>query len=182
MKTLKTIGCTLALAAATASGQTLELPPPPSAASQFDFLVGDWTWTGIWQLPSGEIQGNGTWSGRSALGGYGITDEWRILDGPGGEPIYLGASTRYFNPVANEWQLKFVNAATGEWSDQHAEWRDGEMNVWWSGETAGGQAFEMRVRYYDISRDGFKWQGDRSFDGGDTWIEGWLRMDIVRGR
>ncbi|HEX9887385.1 MAG TPA: hypothetical protein VGA70_12895 [Longimicrobiales bacterium] len=54
------------------------------------------------------------------------------------------------------------------------------MHLWWDGTDAQGRHFAMRVRYYDITTDHFRWQGDRSLDGGETWIEGWLTMEVTR--
>ena len=37
-----------------------------------------------------------------------------------------------------------------------------------------------RIRYYDIRPDRFSWTGDRSTDGGKTWVTEFLRIEARR--
>jgi len=43
-----------------------------------------------------------------------------------------------------------------------------------------GKAFQTRTRYYDITPAAFKYQQDRSSDGGKTWDEGTLKIAAKR--
>src|SRR5437764_1451564 len=62
---------------------------PPTEASQFDFLLGQWELTVMPKVSSlaAAIHGAprllGTWKGWRAMDGYGIEDELRIVDGSG---------------------------------------------------------------------------------------------------
>jgi len=159
------------------SSDTLRTPPPE--ATQFDYLVGDWTFTGVWKLPNGERQGVGTWKARKALDGFGVVDEWRVLDRPGGSTVILGTTYRIYNRAKSHWDMRFLNVFNAKWDEQYAEWRDGEMHLWWTSEDQRG-TFQVRVRYYDISENSFRWRADRSYDGGVTWIENWLTMEVTR--
>lgn len=156
------------------------LPPPPPEASQFDYLLGDWTYTGVWRTPNGERHGVGTWTARKAFDGFGVVDEWRILDAPGGNTVYLGTTSRVYSAAKGHWDMRFISVPGMTWHEQYAEWRDGEMHLWWTGEDQQGRQYQMRVRYYDISEDSFRWRGDRSYDGGRTWVENWLTMEVTR--
>ena len=40
------------------------------------------------------------------------------------------------------------------------------------GKDGQGRAFVDRNVFYDITAESWKWRKDRSFDGGETWIEG----------
>jgi hypothetical protein len=151
---------------------------PPLEASQFDFLIGDWTFAAVWKTPAGSRTGGGTWTARKAFEGYGIADEWRVLRD--GDVAYLGASMRIYDVARGAWHLTFSDVFNGRWEDQFAEFRDGEMHLSWGGWDARGRRYLMRVRYYDISSDHFRWKGDRSYDGGATWIDGWLTMEVTR--
>ncbi len=159
------------------SPETLASPPPE--ATQFDYLVGDWTFTGVWKLPNGERQGVGTWKARKALDGFGVVDEWRVLDRQGGSTVIFGTTYRIYSPAKGHWDMRFLNVFNATWHEQFAEWRDGEMHLWWTGEDQRGK-FQMRVRYYDITENNFRWRADRSYDGGVTWIENWLTMEVTR--
>ncbi len=159
------------------SQETLASPAPE--ATQFDFLVGDWTYTAVWKTPNGERRGVGTWTARKAFDGFGVVDEWRILDAPGGNTTYLGTSARVYSPAKGHWDMRFLNVRNATWHEQFAESRDGEMFLWWTGEDLRGQ-FRMRVRYYDIDENSFRWRADRSYDDGATWIENWLMMEVTR--
>lgn len=153
---------------------------PPPETSQFDFLLGDWTFDAVWHLPNGEQRAAGTWTARKGLDGFAVVDEWRILNRETGAPVYIGASTRTFNPRTDRWEWTFLDVFNARREEQFGEWRDGEMHLWWNGTDANGREYRMRVRYYDITPDSFLWSADRSYDGGATWIRGWLTMRVVR--
>lgn len=40
-----------------------------------------------------------------------------------------------------------------------------------------GRRFVDRNTFYDIGAGSFKWRKDRSFDGGESWIEGVAHID-----
>ena len=157
-------------------------PEPPPETSQYDFLVGQWTFTAVWRLPGGEQRGGGSWTARRGLDGFALIDEWRLTSPESGETTFIGASTRIFNPKTDRWEWTFVDVYNARQEEQYAEWRDGEMHVWWDGVDPADRPYRMRVRYHDIGRDSFRWTGDRSYDGGRTWILGWLTMEVRRTR
>lgn len=164
--------------ARAASPQLPDTTPPPEA-SQFDFLVGDWTFTAHTKNPRLPPRYSGRWTARRALGGFGITDEWRILT-PDGKTAYLGFTARVYDRKTKSWKLQFLNVFAGRWSTQHALFRDGEMHLWWDDEEPDGRPFTVRVRYFDIRPDGFRWEMNRSYDGGATWIDDYLTMETHR--
>ena len=47
-------------------------------------------------------------------------------------------------------------------------------------ELPGGGTFVDRNTFYDIGDEGWKWKKDRSFDGGQTWIEGVVLIEARR--
>jgi len=175
------VGCTIAIVAAPALllGQANGLPNPPPQSSQFDYLLGDWTFSAVWRTPNGERSGGGTWKAHKAFDGFGIVDEWRVIDSSSGITTYLGATVRIYSPGKRRWEMRYLNAFAGTWHEQYAEWRDAEMHLWWSGTDQLGE-FQMRVVYYDITQDSFRWKADRSYDGGVTWIDNWLTMEVTR--
>ena len=38
----------------------------------------------------------------------------------------------------------------------------------------------MRIRYFNIQADRFSWAGDRSTDGGKTWVKNSLQIEARR--
>lgn len=52
----------------------------------------------------------------------------------------------------------------------------------------GGEGTDPRGTYvdrnvfYDISADGFRWRKDRSYDGGESWVEGIGFIEATRAQ
>lgn len=161
--------------------RTLPDATPPAEASQFDYLIGDWTFVAQSKSPNTPPTYEGRWTARRAFDGFGIVDEWRVLT-PDGATAYLGFTARVFDRESMTWKLQFLNVRAGRWSTQHAVFRDGEMHLWWEEQDADGRPFTARVRYFDIQPDSFRWEMDRSYDGGASWIEDFLTMTVRRGQ
>jgi hypothetical protein len=39
---------------------------------------------------------------------------------------------------------------------------------------------QWRIRYHDIEADRFLWNGDRSLDGGKTWVKDFMTLEVRR--
>ena len=159
--------------------------PNPNASqelSQFAFLIGKWsgeaklkredrTWATLKAL----------WEGRYILDGYAIADEYRMTT-PAGELLVLGMNLRSYDAKKKAWNLKWLNALAGTWTDLGPE----ELG----GVVANGKAISYRMKepvarhsftratYSYISGDLFTWRGDRSNDE-KTW-EQFLVIELYR--
>ena len=92
-------------------------PNAPAALSRFAFLIGSWRCDARVKSPSREWQTlQGTWLGRFILDGYAIADEYRMT-GPSGELIVLGLSLRAYDAATQTWNIKWLNALAGTWTD-----------------------------------------------------------------
>ncbi len=170
----------LAVPAAAAGQNSFDAPQPPPEASQFDYLLGSWTFVAHTKNPNSPVPDySGTWRATKAYDGFGIEDEWRIVNPDNGAAVYIGKSMRVYNPAEKRWDLRFLDVYRAAFSEQFAQWRDGEMHLWWSGRDRRGD-YQVKVKYYDITPDRFRWKMDRSYDDGASWIEDYLTMEVVR--
>src|SRR5258708_31325691 len=92
-------------------------PKAPAALSQFAFLIGQWRFDAKFESPQGEWQTfHGTWIGRYILDGYAIADEYKML-GSSGKVIVHGMNFRVYDVPKQLWNIKWLNALEGTWTD-----------------------------------------------------------------
>jgi hypothetical protein len=149
-------------------------PAAPAALSSFAFLVGRWRCTARVMTSDGSSQTfRATWQGRFILDGRAIADEYHMTSSSG-ETIVLGMNLRAFDPGRRAWNIKWLNALTGSWTDLGPEelggvaFERGSIRYVFREPTAG-HAY-TRATYADISPQRFTWRGESS-DDGTTWSE-----------
>ncbi len=143
-------------------------PTAPPELSQFAFLIGKWQCQvklkgegGAWQNLSA------TWEGRYVLDGYAIADEYRMMT-PAGELLVLGLNLRAYDAKKQSWNMKWLNALAGTWTDLGPEELggvtvEGKTISYMMKEPVAQHAF-TRVAYTSVSPDHFTWRGERSND------------------
>jgi hypothetical protein len=177
-----------ALSPASAQHGGMAVAPAGSApreASQYDFLVGDWDLSV--EVPptsfAARIHGMpklvGTWKARRGLDGWGIEDDLRITD-QAGNPTAMLHSVRYYDRSVKHWVISSLDVYRGGFRAATAEWRGNFMMVGGSGTGPDGKPYITRTRVYDITPASFKFQQDRSDDGGKSWNEGTLKIEAHR--
>lgn len=148
-------------------------PDAPSETVQYDFLVGERHCTTKRMRPDGTLEDGppATWTGYYILGGFAIQDDW-VRPGPNGT-VFRGTNIRSFDPQAGTWDNRWLAAGSQQWK-YYASEQVGDNMVMTGGEDVDGmdRAFLDRNTFHDIGAHGFSWRKDRSFDGGETWIEG----------
>ncbi|HJT72225.1 MAG TPA: hypothetical protein VJ731_18645 [Terriglobales bacterium] len=153
-------------------------PNAPQELSRFAFLVGKWSGEAKLKLEDGTSESlKAVWDGRYILDGYAIADEYRMTT-PAGELLVLGINLRSYDPRKKAWNLKWLNALTGTWTDLGPEelggvLADGNAISYLMKEPVAGHAF-TRATYTNMSPGHFTWQGDRSDDGA-----GWEQFLII---
>jgi hypothetical protein len=158
---------------------------PPRAASQYDFLLGEWQLTVEVPPPSlaarlhGTPKLTGTWKAWRALDGWGIEDELRITD-QAGNPLALSHSVRVYDAEDRRWRVATLDVYRARFVSPAVELRDGEVHLRSRGTDPQGQEYLSRTRIYDIEPDSFRFRQDRSHDGGRTWEQGALRIEAKR--
>jgi hypothetical protein len=164
-------------------------PAPPSTvapreARQFDFLIGQWQVvaephvSALVAMIHGQPKLLGSWKAWRSFDGFGIEDELRLTDAAG-NPVLLSHSMRAFDRAAGHWSSAMLDVYRSSWKQATAAWKDGQMTV-----TARGledrREVVWRSRFDQITAQGFRWQQDRSYDGGRTWDEPSLRITAQR--
>ena len=148
-------------------------PDAPSETAQFAFLVGDWHCKTSGRRPDGSIENgpDATWTGYYILGGWAIQDDW-VSPQPDGKS-FRGTNVRSFNPEVGKWDNRWLAAGSQKWKYYGAE-KVGDTMVMTGGEGVDRQdrPFIDRNTFHEITDNSWKWRKDRSFDGGETWVEG----------
>ena len=99
---------------AAQDGPALKAPPPE--ASQFDFLVGEWTVDVTSKAPGTPPQYHGVWRAAKTLNGLGVVDEYGIVD-DSNRVVYSGTTLRVFDTKAGKWTMRLRGPAGGkDWS------------------------------------------------------------------
>lgn len=145
--------------------------PNPNASpelSRFAFLIGDWRIEAKLKREDGTWERlKGTWEGRYILDGYAIEDEFRMTT-EAGELLVLGLNLRAYDAKKKIWNMKWLSALTGTWTDLGPEELDGinadEKAISYSmKESLAPHAF-THATYTNFSADHFTWRGERSND------------------
>jgi hypothetical protein len=141
---------------------------------RFAFLVGRYRCDARLKLPTGEWQTFGAiWEGRWILNGHAIADEYMMF-GADGELLVLGLNLRAYDAANNQWNIKWLDALSGRWTNLGPPELGG---VQFEG-TSLSYLFKepmmphahTRATYTNISETHFTWKGEASEDG-ETWTE-----------
>lgn len=169
--------------AVRAAGQPAAATPKSAAGpGDFDFLEGQWTIVYNNAQPGIPPNLKGTWTATKQADGRVLYDEFRIL-GPKGETASLGASYRVFDYVRKQWDCRYVQLILpGEEPQRLAGWAS--FTAWPEGKTLRvdqhSDRSSLRITYYDIAKDRFRWKADVSTDGGKTWRPEAIRIEATR--
>lgn len=149
-------------------------PHAPPELSRFAFLIGAWRCEARLKQDDGTSQAlKGSWEGRYVLDGYAIEDEFRMMT-PAGELMVLGVNLRAYDAQKKTWNMKWLNALAGTWTDLGPQelggvTADDKAISYTLKEPVAHHAF-TRATYTNFSSDHFTWRGERSNDG-KTWEE-----------
>jgi hypothetical protein len=149
-------------------------PNAPPELSRFAFLIGQWSCEAKLRHDDGTWETlKATWEGRYILDGYAIADEYRMTTAAG-QLMVLGMNFRSYDAKAKTWNLKWLNALSGTWTDLGAKELGGlTMNekaiTLVMKEPSSVHAF-TRATYTNFSGKHFTWRGERSNDG-KSWEE-----------
>jgi tetratricopeptide (TPR) repeat protein len=157
---------------------------PVASASDFDFLEGKWDVVYNNSQPGIPPNIPGTWVASKQADGRVLYDEFRLL-GPKKETVYLCTTFRVFDYVRQQWDMRFVGLTIpgpGEGERRVAQWA--ELAAWREGSTIRVDQkhgdFCLRITYFDIAKERFRWKADVSNDGGKTWTAEQIRIEAKR--
>ena len=143
----------------------------PKEASQFDFLLGEWSARSTRYRADGSEIGSygGTWRARPLHDSRMILDEFTARLEDGSEISYM-ATLRTFATATRRWEMTFLIAHQPQLIHAFSGvFTQGEMRLEGSGHTLAGQPVAAQVRFFDIAPTGFEWENRVSLDGGSTW-------------
>ena len=146
---------------------------------KIDFFIGKW------DIETIDIQQDGSFSeGRALsevkyiLNGEAIQDDFLVLNSRN-DIVFRGISIRSFNARTNKFQIVWIMPGYSGLTDIEAEWINGKLVSTGKGYDQAGEFLE-RFEYYDITENSYSFKMDRSYDGGNSWVENFGRMNATR--
>ena len=133
----------------------------PLGPEALDFWIGEWTvsWAG---------GGHGTNTIRRILDGRVIEE---AFDGSDADSSLLGRSVSVLDAADGQWRQTWVDSS-GSYLDLVGVEVDGRI-AFQRKATVGGVEILRRMVWLDVTPDAFRWQWQRSSDGGAAWDVAW---------
>jgi len=100
--------------------------------------------------------------------------------GDEGETYYVTATLRNWNGALDRWELIGADGGTGLQDFGTGHWDGKEMKIEQTFGVAAQTPSTLRIRYYNITPNGFSWTADRSTDGGRTWVTNFQQIEAKR--
>ena len=160
----------------------------PSAAADFDFLVG--TWSTQQRRLKKRLQHDDEWETFDATVTMhklpGGTANFDTLTAPAWRPGWTGMTLRVFNPATNLWSIFWftsdgggLDAKTGQLEPPVVGRFDGDEGLFECDDTQDGRPVRVRYRWTRLGPNAARWQQSFSPDGGQTWEVNWT-ADFTR--
>lgn len=160
----------------------------PSAAHDFDFLIG--SWTSRQRRLKHRLQGCDDWETFTASstvqplpGGVGNVD---ALAAEAWRAGWVGLSLRIFNPVTQLWSIHWVtndgggiDAASGRLQAPLVGRFESDVGLFEGSDEVAGQAVRVQFRWQRLGADAARWEQAFSADGGHSWEVNWV-MEFER--
>lgn len=151
----------------------------PDGLDRLDFFVGEWELETIDIQPDGSfLQGRARSVVTPILDGDALQDVFMSLNEQG-EVVFKGISIRSYNQASGKFQIVWIMPGHRGITDLEGEWVNGKLVSTGRGYDAMGSFIE-RFEYYDITENTYSFRMDRSYDGGNTWIENFGRIRARR--
>jgi len=118
---------------------------------------------GSWEVES-SLKGRGEWHFAPILGGRAIQD---VIYPLGAARSSYGTTLRSFDAASRLWHIFYTAPGDGEFTLLVGR-RDGDRIVQ-RGHDLTDPSRHQKWSFLDLSRDSFRWTGELSIDGGNTW-------------
>ena len=97
---------------------------------------------------------------------------------------YRGTTWRTYDSAKKRWVSKWLQAGTdtpGGFTNGYfyGVFKDGEIHLKATGKDQQGEYMD-RITFYEITKTGFRWKLDRSYDNGKTWIKNMRMVEAKR--
>jgi len=152
--------------------------PAPDRAGKmglYGWLVGRWEMDVVAHADDGASHhGKGEIHFGWVLGGRAIQDVWitpprgavaRPDDVPAGAANFYGTTLRVYDPGLDAWHILWIDPVKQLYTRQIGRARGDDIVQ--EGKDDSGTA--VRWSFTEITPDSFRWLGERSPDGGETW-------------
>jgi hypothetical protein len=143
---------------------------PTSAASAFDWLIGDWE-ADVYDYENGEkVTSKGEWHFSWVLEGRAIQDVWIVpkrterSGRTSASHNRYGTTLRIYDPKLNAWRVFWFNPVTQDRTELIGR-KIGNAIVL---QTVDDGSFNRWI-FDDIAPNSFIWRSELSNDGGKTW-------------
>jgi hypothetical protein len=131
----------------------------------YAWLIGSWEIEATWFEEGRAVRtGQGEWHFGWILGGRAIQD---VLFAKGAQPHAFGTTLRCYDAREDTWHIVWSQPASGEFAHLLGR-RSGSGIVQQS--VAGDGARTQRWSFDEITDRSFRWRGEVSPDGGNTWM------------
>ena len=167
--------------ATAASATALPATAPTGGAGpllRFAFLLGHWACDVDLKGADRRLgRLHATWTGHFILDRHAIEDEYKMTS-ESGEVVVVGTNYRVYDRAKRLWNLRWLNALSGEWTDLAPpefggpEFTDHTARYFFRSEP-GRQAF-TRATYTIKSKSNFTWLGEDSTNAKD-----WVRFMLI---
>ena len=144
----------------------------PAESSQFDFLLGHWNT----KLEKFDAAGNvianthGRWHGRWLHDRRIFFDEFHSYVPGGKTQISYMSTLRTYDPSSAQWEMTFLVAHQPPvLSRFYGRLIRDQVHLNGEGKTVDGKFFSIKVCFFNISKSGFTWEDQISFDEGQNW-------------
>lgn len=128
-------------------------------------FVGSWDVAATWYKDGKTVRtANGEWHFGWILGGCGVQD---VLFPNGASPDHYGTTLRGYDRQLDAWHITWMQPYGGEFVNLIGR-KVGDRIVQESLPDTSGRL--ERWSFTEITADSFLWIGERSMDGGLTWI------------
>lgn len=141
-----------------------QLPCSKPAFRQFDFWIGEWEAFGLKGAKAGDSKIS------VILDSCVILEEWTSANAQQGL-IYTGKSFNSYNAATRQWQQTWTDNTGNTTEFLRGEGADGKI-IYYADKVFGpkGEQFMRRLTFTKLSADKVRQYGERSDDGGTTWV------------
>ena len=149
-------------------------PNAPPELAAFAFLIGNWQCNAKIKSSTGDWQRfEAQWIGHYILDGRAIADEY-CMTTLSGELIVLGTNIRTFDITTRSWNIRWLNAITGAWTNLVSPELGGVLlagnTITYAFKEPTADHPYTRATYTTHSPTRFTWKGDQSTDA-RTWSD-----------
>ena len=161
-----------AMVVSFSTGAESLFPGAPAEASDYAFLIGDWTCTYQQMDKQNKVifEAPCTWQADYAFDNKMVVDDFKMYD-KDGNVSYGGRTLRTYSSRDKQWHQVFLAAQLGAPMNPFTARKiKGEVQLEVKMRQPSGELSPARFSFSNISDNAFTWENHRSHDQGKTWV------------